>query len=232
MKYHMRKQISFLVLITFWGLTATGQNTQYVKASESDPEAKTILDKLRKKYDGYQSLEAAFKLEIELPEKDKEVQKGKIARQGAKYWLELPAQSVLSDGKALWMILHGNKEVQINDLPDPEETAGSLLTPESIFNFYQKGEFVYQLLNEYSKGGVVVQEVEFKPLDKNSEYAKLRMEVNKGKNEIMSVKAFARDGSRYTFSIEQFTPNKSFAANYFSFDKNKYQGYHLEDLRE
>lgn len=227
----MRKQIHLVVFLFLTGI-AFGQNKAYVKAAESDPEAKAVLDKLRKKYDGYQSLESAFNLEIELPEKPKETQKGKITRQGAKYWLEMPAQTVFSDGTALWLVLHGNKEVQINDMPDPEEAAGSLLTPESIFNFYEKERFVYHLLNEYSKNGRVVQEIEFKPLEKDSEYAKLRMEVDKTKNEIISVKAFSRDGSRFTFTITQFVPNKVFAANYFVFDKNKFKGYHIEDLRE
>ena len=32
---------------------------------------------------------------------------------------------------------------------------------------------------------------------------------------IQSVKAFAKDGSRYTFTINSLNPNKAFAADYF-----------------
>lgn len=207
------------------------ENTQYTKAGDSDPEAKAILEKLHKKYDAYTSLEADFTLEIQLPEQPKEVQKGTLIRQGDKYKLDLATQSVLSDGKALWFILHNNKEVQINNVPDPEEAEGSLLTPQALFNFYETGKYVYQFVNEFTENGKLVQIIEFKPLDKYADYSKLRLVVDKKKNEMVSVTAFSKDGSRYIFSIGTFVPNKSYAANFFTFDKSKYPDYYVEDLR-
>ncbi|MBL7792156.1 MAG: outer membrane lipoprotein carrier protein LolA [Saprospiraceae bacterium] len=197
----------------------------------NDPKAKAILDKISKKYDSYASLEASFNLEIELAEQAKEVQKGAVARKGKQYKVDVNSQSMLSDGKALWVILHKNKEVQINDLPDPADD-DNLLSPESIFSFYKKGKFIYALVNDYTENGRALQQIEFKPIDKNSEYSKLRLTLDKKTYEVISVKAFSKDGSRYTFAITKLTPNKTFAANYFAFDKAKYPGYHVEDLRE
>lgn len=224
-----------LLFVTSW--TVQGQvkvkesQDQYTKASHSDPEATAILDKLRKKYDAFNALEADFTLEIQLPEQPKEVQKGTLVRQGDKYKLDLSSQSVISDGKALWLILHKNKEVQINNLPDEEEMEGSLLTPQALFNFYEKGKYVYQFVNEFVENGKLVQHIEFKPLDEYSDYSKLRLVVDKRKNEIVSVTAFSKDGSRYTFSIGEFRPNKTYAGSFFVFDKGKYPGYYVEDLR-
>lgn len=208
------------------------ESEQYTKAEHSDPQAKAILDKLRKKYDAYNSLEADFTLEIQFPEQPKEVQKGTLIRQGDKYKLDLASQSVVSDGKALWLILHNNKEVQINNVPDPDEVDESLLTPEALFNFYEKGKYVYQFVNEFTEKGKLVQHIEFKPLDQYSGYSKLRLVVDKRKNEIVSVTAFAKDGSRYVFNIGTFLPNKSYASNFFTFDKSKYSDYYVEDLRD
>lgn len=226
------------LLILFLGLSITlsiqaqvRENTQYTKAGDSDPAATTILEKLRKKYDAFNSLEADFTLEIQLPEQPKEVQKGTLIRQGDKYKLDLATQSVISDGKALWLILHNNKEVQINNVPDPEEADGSLLTPQALFNFYESGKYVYQFVNEFVENGKLVQIIEFKPLDKYAEYSKLRLVVDKKKNEMVNVTAFSKDGSRYIFSIGAFQPNKSYAANFFSFNKSKYPDYYVEDLR-
>lgn len=207
------------------------ENTQYTKAGDSDPAATTILEKLRKKYDAFNALEADFTLEIQLPEQPKEVQKGTLVRQGDKYKLDLATQSVISDGKALWLILHNNKEVQINNVPDTDEADGSLLTPQALFNFYESGKYVYQFVNEFVENGKLVQIIEFKPLDKYAEYSKLRLVVDKKKNEMVNVTAFSKDGSRYIFSIGTFQPNKSYAANFFSFDKSKYPDYYVEDLR-
>ncbi len=226
----MRKfTILIAALALSWGVLA--QNQQFTKANESDPKAKAILDKVRKKYDGYKSLEVAFTLEIELPEQPKETQKGKIARQGDKYRVDLSSQSILSDGKAVWLIMNSNKEVQINNMPEEGEE-DDILSPQSLFNFYNKGKFVYALVNEYAEGGKVLQQIEFKPLDKTYDYSKIRMTINKNTNEVLMVKAFGKDSSRYTFSINQLSSNKTFAANYFTFDKSKYPGYHIEDLRD
>ena len=207
------------------------ERDQYNSTADSDPEAKAILDKLRKKFDAFGALEADFTLEIQIPEQPKEIQKGTLAREGEQYKLDLASQSVVSDGKVLWLILHGNKEVQINDVPDPEEMDGSLLTPQSLFNFYETGKYVYQFVNEFVEDGKLVQHIEFKPLDQYSDYSKLRLVVDKRKNEIVSVSAFAKDGSRYVFKIGAFRPNKTYPANFFTFDKAKYADYYVEDLR-
>ena len=57
------------------------------------------------------------------------------------------------------------------------------------------------------------------------------MEVNKPKNEVMNLTAFAKDGSRYTFTLEKVIPNKSFPAEFFAFKKSEYPDYYVEDLR-
>lgn len=230
----MRSLLSLMMLfaVVWTSQAQVRESDQYTKAEDSDPQAKAILDKLRSKFDAYNSLEADFTLEIQLPEQPKEVQKGTLIRQGDKYKLDLSSQSVISDGKALWLILHNNKEVQINNVPDPDEVDGSLLTPEALFNFYEKGKYVYQFVNEFVENGKLVQHIEFKPLDQYAGYSKLRLVVDKRKNEIVSVTAFAKDGSRYVFMIDTFRPNKSYAANFFTFDKTKYAGYYVEDLRD
>ncbi len=231
LEFTMKKMLLFTLMSLFFSLGVFAQTkTDYSKASDSDPKAKAILDKVRKKYEGYKSLEAAFTLDIEFPEQPRETQKGTVARQGEKYRVEMASQVVICDGKAIFLVMNGNKEVQINNMPEEGEDE-EVLSPQSLFNFYNQGKFAYVLTNEYSQGGKVVQDIEFKPLDKNFDYSKIRMTINKATYEVVSVKTFGKDGSRFTLTVSQFTPNKTFAANYFSFDKNKYPGYHVEDLR-
>lgn len=224
-----------MLTILFAGVwTAEAQvkeSEQYTKAEHSDPQARAILDKLRKKFDAFNSLEADFTLEIQFPEQPKEVQKGTLIRQGDKYKLDLSSHSAVSDGKSLWMIIHNQKEVQVDNVPDPADGNESLLTPQALFNFYENGKYVYQFVNEFVENGKLVQIIEFKPLDKYSDYSKLRLVVDKRKNEMVSVTAFSKDGSRYIFTIGTFVPNKAYAANFFTFDKSKYSDYYVEDLR-
>lgn len=226
----MKTNLVFIAMMLSLTLMAQSKG-QLTTSTESDPQAKAILDKMRKKYQGYQSLEASFSLEIQLPEQKKEIQQGKIAKLGKKYRVDMDAQSVLSDGTALWLILHRNKEVQINHVPDASMDE-SILSPEALFNFYDRGKFVYFLVNESTVNGKVIQDIEFKPLDKNAEFSKLRMSLDKATLSVISVTSFGKDGSRYTMKVNSLTPNKSFASTHFSFEKSKYPGYRVEDLRD
>lgn len=226
------KYFPFVFTLLFLGISLSAQNNEYNKASDSDPAAKAVLDKLRNKYDGYKAMEADFTMIIELADQPTETQKGKIARQGEHYRFEMGTQMALCDNTALWLIMHNNKMVQVNDVPDPEETANSFLSPQSLFTFYDNGQFAYQLVQEVDRGGKVIQEIEFKPLDEFADYAKLRLNVNKKLNQVESVNAFAKDGSRFTFKIDKLRPNVSFPPNHFTFVKSQFPGYDIEDLRE
>lgn len=199
-------------------------------AETNDPEAKKILDKIRKKYEAYKSLEASFSLIIELPGQKQELQKGTIAQEGDKFRLEMDQQIIVSDGKITWVYLKKNNEVQINDA-DPKDTESGFLTPKDLLKRYQKGDYLYALTDKTTENGKLITHIEFKPKDKKSEYSKLRVSVDEKAGSIQSVKAFGKDSARYTFSINKLTPNKQFAADYFTFDAKKYPGVKVEDLR-
>ncbi len=225
----MLKHILFGTLGLFLAINLSAQD--YTKLEDSDPEARKILNQVRQKYEAYTSLEANFALDIEFPEQPKETQNGTLARSGDKYRVNFGGQEVLSDGAALYLVLHGNESVQINNLPEPGEDTG-LLSPQAIFNFYDNGQFIYTLVDTQTEGRRVVHIIEFKPTDRSSEYAKLRMIVARDSKEIIRVKAFAKDGSRYTFRINDLNSNKRFASDYYAFSKGKYPNYYIEDLRE
>ena len=200
-------------------------------AEKSDPEAKKILDKIRKKYEGYKTLEASFSLTIELPGQKQEVQKGTIAQEGdSKFRLDMDQQVIVSDSKTTWVYLKKNNEVQINDA-DPKDTENGFLTPKALLKRYQKGDYLYAVTDKTTEGGKLLTHIEFKPKDKNSEYSKLRVSIDEKAGSIQNVKAFGKDGARYTFSISKLTPNKQFTADHFTFDVKKYPGVKVEDLR-
>lgn len=221
-------KVLFLQLALLLTVSVFAQTNQYTSVADSDPRAKATLNEIRKKYDAYSNIRADFRLVIELPEQAAETQKGTITRQGDNYHMKLASYEVISDGKALYMILHNNREVQVNDIPDEE---GSLLTPQSMFNFYENDNFVLLLAGEETKNGRQLQYIEMKPTDRNADYSKLRVTVDKTGKTIKEIKAFAKDGTRYTFYLDKVESNVSLPAAYFTFDKKKYDGYYVEDLR-
>jgi outer membrane lipoprotein-sorting protein len=226
------KKLIFFVLVLFLSTNTFAQSNQYVNAEDSDPEAKAMLEKVKAKYEAFKTIQTSFVLDIELPEEAKQVQKGELARQGDKYHLKLASQEVFCDGKAIYFILHNNKEVQINDIPDADEDE-SILTPQSIFSFYESDKFVYFLTGEVMESGKRLHQITFKPLDRdNSDYSKLVLTLNKNTSDIIRVQAFGKDASKYTFHMGTAKTNTGLTAAAFSFKKENFPGYYVEDLRE
>lgn len=188
-----------------------------------------MLDKIRKKYDAFKTIEANFSLTIEVPEQPKDLQKGVIAQEGNKFRLEMSDQIVVSDGKTTWAYQKKSNEVQINDA-DPND-ANAFLTPKDLLRRYEKGDFLYAITDKTSEKGKVLTMIEFKPKDRNSEYAKIRLAIDEKAGSIENIKAFAKDGSRYTFAITSLVTNRPAPQGRFSFDTKQYKGVRVEDLR-
>ncbi len=221
-----------IMLLAICGFIVTSLSAQekndYSSSTQSDPAAKAVLDKVRAKFEGYSSFEAEFSLVIELPEEPKEVQKGKLQQKGEKFRLNLESHGIVSDGESIWLHLKNAQEVQISDV---EEGDGDLLSPKDLLQIYESEEYVYVLANEFMENNRPVQQIEFKPLDRDSEYSKLRMTLDKKSSDIVRIKVFAKDGSRYTLNMNKMKPNVSFTADHFTWTKKECPDCYVEDLR-
>ena len=221
----------FLPLLLLFSAPAAAQNKQYTAAQDNDPEAKQLLETIRKKYDAYRTLTADFRLELAFPNQPLETQRGSLSRQGDLVHFKLGNQEGIINDEAAYFILHASKEVQINDLPEPGEATG-MLTPQTLFSFYEGNEYVLALQGTEEADGRTLQAVEMKPLDRDaSDFTKLRLLVDQGSKDIVSVKAFSRDGSTYTFFLDTTEGNAALASDTFTFRKDNFPGYHVEDLR-
>lgn len=190
---------------------------------KSDPAAKKILDKLRDKYKAYGAMTAEFTLTIEAGP-NKEEQTGKIAQSGSKYFATVGNRDMICDGKTVWMMDKKANEVQISDY-DPND--GEILSPDKLFRIHESDkEYIYAISSEDSGNTYI----EFKPLAKNADFFKIRLAIDKTKNELKSVKVFAKDGARYTLNIKKIAAAE-LADTHFRFDKAKYPGVVVNDLR-
>lgn len=227
----MKFVFSLFCLLVLPGTILLAQNKQYTQAKDSDPEAVSLINSIRVKYDAYKTMEADFLLDISFPGQPKESQIGKIKRQGDLVRFKLGDQEGIINGEAAYIIQHGNKEVMINNLPDPADLTG-VLTPQTLFNFYEGDNYVLALQGEEIVESRLLQAIELKPVDRaNSEFTKLRLLIDKAKKELVSVKAFTADGANFTFHLKQTKGNPALAASTFTFNKAEFPGYHIEDLR-
>jgi outer membrane lipoprotein-sorting protein len=227
----MRKLLLAFMLVFFAGHFLLAQPSQYTTADDSDPEAVTLVKSLRAKYDGFKTLKAVFRLEISLPGQPLESQQGTISRKGDQIRFKLGTQEGIITDQAAYLIQHANKEVMISNLPEEGEQSG-VLTPQTLFNFYEGENYVLSIRGEDVSNGRKVKVIELKPVDRNnSEFTKLRLLVDAGKKELVSVKAFTPDGANFTFHLDKTSGNVTLDANTFVFDKAAFPGYYVEDLR-
>ena len=115
----------------------------------SQDKANEILDKLSKKTASYFNIEAHFTNAIISETVGiNESQKGVLYLQGDLYRLELEGQTIVSDGESNWIHLIDEKEVQIIEVEDDEES----MSPSKMFTIYQQGyknQFVKETTNNY-----------------------------------------------------------------------------------
>ncbi len=227
MQKYLMSFVLLLLTVAAYAQNPPGSGFQ----DKSDPEAKVILDKVKSTYDSYKSLEISFKLAIEVPEEPKEEQNGNMKQLGDKFKLELSDLAIYCNGEFVWTHIKKNKQVQINDFEEVEDSE-EFLSPQDLLKAYESGDYYYVLMNESYEGKTPIQQVEFKPKDPDSEYSKMRVTINKKTSQIMRLKIFSRDGTRYTLTINNTKPNQDFATSTFVLDtKTLEKDVKIEDLR-
>jgi outer membrane lipoprotein carrier protein len=228
----MKNTIVYILVLLFIANGAMAQKGAFTDNTDNDPKAKALLDKLKTKYDKYLALEIAVKLTIEIPDSDAEVIEGKMVQSGEKYRIEMGDHIIISDGKELWTVMKQNQVVQLSNADEKDEDEESIvMSPKDLMNIYDSGDYIYALTNEAKEDGRVIQQIEFKPTDGDSEYFKMRLTVDKEKKTIARIKIFSKDGSRYTLAINKMRTNKIYDSTYFKYDKSICPECEIEDVK-
>ncbi len=195
----------------------------------SDLEAEKVIKDLRAKYQSFSSIEATFDLDIDYRQGKTDHQQGTLIQQGTNFKMDATTQAIYCDSKSVWVHLKESKEVQINDY-DPEEEVANF-SPNSILALYDNGEYEYAITNESIKSGVLIQQIEFKPLDQDSEYAKIRLSIDKKKQELSGFELFTKDLTKVSLKIRSLSVDNIYPNNIFIFNKSENPNVYIEDLR-
>lgn len=209
------------IFLIFCTLLVTAQ----LIAQGKDPAATAILNRIEAKFPKSKILESEFSFNVQYPESEPQVFKGTMVQQGDKYYVRTEEYIFLSDGKASYVINIPNKEVYINSVNANDE----LESPGEILTFYRKAEYDYMLTEgntEHPENNLL----EFKPLNRDSPYFKVKLFVTK-QDEPKIYQLFQKDGSRYTLEISRLKVSDKADPNLFVFNKSQYSSYHIEDLR-
>jgi len=194
--------------------------------AQKDKRAQTILDEMSKKYKSLKSYQAAFTY-ASVGAGAKESYKGDLTVQNEKFRLVLGGQEVFTDGKTMSTYIKESNEVNVQDY-DRNET--SELNPTQIYTIYKRG-FDYRFLKEQKQGGRTLEVIELTPNRQKSPIATIQISVDKADRSVRNWLIINKDGKRTTYTITKFTPNVKLSDAYFVFDKGKYPGVEVVDLR-
>jgi outer membrane lipoprotein-sorting protein len=215
------KNLYSIGLALFFGLAVSAQ-------AKNDPEAKAILDAVSAKFKTFTTVNAGFSYKVENASgKALSTQNGTILMKGTKYKVNFSGQEIFCNGTTVWNYDKSSNEVTISNL----DGSSGLITPQKLFtNFYDK-DFLYILNGEKQVAGKTIQEIEMTPVDKSKAYHKVYVQVDKAAKTIYSTKVLENGGNRYIYTVTSMKTNGAIADASFVFDKSKYPGVEVIDLR-
>ena len=216
----------FFLSIHFYSSELWAQNKSM---GQSDPNAKKVLDAVSANFKKYKSVKASFVFKNEDAKgKVLGVKKGNLFMKGTKYRITLVGgQDIFCDGVNIWTYDKTANEVTISKFDPTQNT----ITPQKLFtNFYDK-DFLYRLNADKSEAGKKLHEIELTPYDKTKSFFKVYLLVDKATKTIYSTKIMEKSGVHYVYTVNALNGNAPIGDDVFVFDKKKYPGVELVDLR-
>lgn len=212
-------------ILTVLGIVALSAAAQ---AQTSDQAAVKILKAVSQKYDAYKTMQMDITLTVEnMESKSKDVKNGKVMSKGNMFRAEMGNQYIICDGKTMWTYLKDVNEVQVNNF----EPGQDILTPSDIFKIADK-DYLSYLGEKVTENGKTIQIIELTPKNKNLNFSKIKLYINTADNSVVRGVVYDKGAVHYTYTISNFKSNMELSDTLFHFDKSKYPGVEVIDLRE
>lgn len=215
-------------LMSLAAMTLVSQAQVGKNPTQNDPAAKKVLDAVSTKFRTFKSPQASFTYKVENAQgKVLSSKKGSVTMKGNRYKVVMDGMEIFSDGRTTWNYDKSSNEVTVDNV----NSAASAMTPQKMFtNFYDK-DFYYKLNGEKKEAGKTLQEIELTPTDKTRPFHKVYVWIDKATNTLYSARFLEKTGGRYSYTVTSMKPTAAVADTYFIFDKAKYPGVEVVDLR-
>lgn len=199
-------------------------------SAQNDQKAKELLEQTSKKMQSYTSMSASFEFTMENSQMNiREKNNGSLLMKGKKYQVNLPdlGMRVYSDGKTVWNFMESAGQVMITHAGDDSQGG---LDPSVIFNVYQEG-YTFKFIEEKQESGKTISYVDLFPQDKNAEFSRIRVGVDKNSLMVHSLVTHGNDGNQYGIYVTDYKTDQTIADTEFVFDKNKFRNVEEIDFR-
>src|SRR3954469_6051566 len=199
-------------------------------SQQNDPAAKKVLDGVSARFKTFKAVQAAFTLR---QEDAKGVllgtKKGTVSMKGSRYRISVAGtgQEIFCDGTNIWTYDKSANEVTITK-PDP---SASTISMQKLFTSFYDKDFLYKLNGDKVVNKKTLQEIEMTPTDKNKPFHKVYVLVDKQNKTIYSTRILDKSGNVVAYTVNSMNGSANVPDNLFVFDKSKYPGVEVVDLR-
>ncbi|HRH69719.1 MAG TPA: outer membrane lipoprotein carrier protein LolA [Flavobacteriales bacterium] len=198
-------------------------------SAQDDARSKAIIDKLMAKSKAWTSFEADFSSRLQNTKDKLDVkQEGNMKVKGKKFRLVLDKNTIINDGTTLYTY---NKESNEVNLSDPAEMDQEL-DPSKLFSQYEKGFKSSFVEEKADAAGVMTQVIKLFPLEPAKKaFHTVIITIDKAKVEPKAIQVLYKDGNTVNYTLKKFTANPELADALFVFDKAKFPGVEVNDMR-
>jgi outer membrane lipoprotein carrier protein len=217
------KTAILIIAVVFANISVLAQN---------DAQAKSILEKVSSKNNGYKTIRSDFKYTLtSLQETKSHVENGKILMKSDKYHLILAASDITFDGKSIYTYLKESNEINITKPEPSKEENGDFFfsNPRDLFKI--KNDFKSKLIKETNVGTSLCYEIDLYPINLKTNYSRIRMHIDKNSFQIVDTKLFLKDGTQHLIEFSNFKANIDIADSEFVFDQKKHPRSEVNDMR-
>lgn len=215
----IKRTFVFTLILSLVIFTSQAQNT--------DGGATELLKKVSAKYQTFTSMQFHYTLKISKESKIIRTMQGDFALKGNKYHTTYNGQTFYCDGHSIWNYQKSTNEVSIYEYdPDDDE---NLMNPQKLLKNWDK-QFRAKFIRDEFINNVSNAIIDLTPKTSQS-YYRIRIYINKGNNQILRIAVYEKDNTLYSYYIEQFKSNVTLSDSYFVFDKSKYPGVEVNDMR-
>jgi len=215
----MNLKVNFILTLSF---LFTGQ---ILIGQPQDTESKSILEKVKGKYQAYQTMKIDLGQVIVDVEDGDEKMEATLWLKGDMFKLEYQDQVLMTDTKKYWIYFREDKEVNISDYELEDENS---IKPSDIFSLYEK-DFQYKLDGTASRGETKYWIIRFNPHDKDVDYHAIKLYINQTDYSIAQAIIIDKEQNQIKFQINKLEPNLNLPDSFFRFNKEEYPVEHVTD---
>ena len=198
-----------------------------VSAQNVDGGANDLMKKVSLQYQNYKTMQFHYTLKTTKDDKTLGVSEGDFYLKGSKYKTNFGGQQLYCDGTSIWSYDKDANEVSIYEY-DPDDDQ-NLMNPQRVLVGWASN-FRAKFIRDEFQNNVQYSIVDLTPKTAQS-YYRIRVFIVKTSLKIAKIAVYEKDNTIYTYSIEQFKSDIPLDDKLFVFDKTKYPGVEVNDMR-